>query len=50
MFSPSREQARRFLMDAWKKRVERLPATALETIAADVVAIRPEYHRRSRRE
>lgn len=32
-------------MDAWKKRVERLPATALETIAADVVAMHPEYHR-----
>lgn len=45
MFSPSREQARRFLVEAWKKRVDRLPATPLETIAADVVSMHPEYHR-----
>jgi hypothetical protein len=44
MFNPSREQARQFLIDAWKKRVEALPATALETIAADIIAMHPEYH------
>lgn len=44
MFNPSRDQARRFLADAWKKRIERLPATPLENIAADVVALHPEYH------
>lgn len=44
MFNPSREQARRFLIDAWAKRCQALPATALETIAADIVALHPEYH------
>jgi hypothetical protein len=44
MFNPSRDQARQFLIDAWKKRVESLPATPLETLAADIVALHPEYH------
>ena len=44
MFNPSRDQARRFLIDAWRKRRERLPATGLETMAADLVEIHPEYH------
>ncbi|MDP2795647.1 MAG: DUF1841 family protein [Sulfurisoma sp.] len=44
MFNPSRDQARRFLIDAWRKRREALPATPLETIAADIVALHPEYH------
>jgi len=44
MFNPSRDQARRFLIDAWQKRLAKLPATALETIAADIVALHPEYH------
>lgn len=44
MFNPSRDQARQFLIDAWRKRVESLPATALETLAADIVAMHPEYH------
>jgi len=44
MFNPSRDQARRFLIDAWEKRRARLPATPLETIAADIVALHPEYH------
>ena len=44
MFNPSRDQARQFLIDAWKKRKEFLPATPLETQAADVIALHPEYH------
>lgn len=44
MFNPSREQARSFFIDAWKKQNERLPLTPLETIAADIVAHHPEYH------
>ena len=43
MFNPSREQARQFLADAWRKRRDHLPATPLETIAGDVVALHPEY-------
>lgn len=43
MFNPSRDEARRFLIEAWRKRCEKLPATPLETMAADIVAIHPEY-------
>lgn len=43
MFNPSRDQARQFLIDAWRKRVGKLPATALETLAADIVTMHPEY-------
>jgi hypothetical protein len=44
MFNPSRDEARRFLVDAWRKRREQLPATPLETLAADLVELHPEYH------
>jgi hypothetical protein len=44
MFNPSRDQARRFLVDSWQKRRQRLPATPLETMAADLVELHPEYH------
>lgn len=44
MFSPSRDQARQFLIAAWRKRCEKLPATPLETLAADIVVLHPEYH------
>jgi Domain of unknown function (DUF1841) len=44
MFNPSREQARQFLLDAWRKRRDAMPATPLEIIAADIVALHPEYH------
>ncbi|MDP1607146.1 MAG: DUF1841 family protein [Rhodocyclaceae bacterium] len=44
MFNPSRDQARRFLIEAWRKRRAALPATSLEIIAADIVALHPEYH------
>ncbi|CAB1368851.1 DUF1841 family protein [Denitratisoma oestradiolicum] len=44
LFNPSRDQARQFLMEAWRKRIEQLPATPLEIMAADVVQLHPEYH------
>jgi len=44
MYNPSRDQARRFLIEAWKKRCERLPGTQLETLAADLIEMHPEYH------
>ncbi len=44
MFNPSREQARTFLAESWRKRRDRLPATPLEIIAGDIVALHPEYH------
>ena len=44
MFNPSRDEARRFLMEAWRKRRTGLPLTDLEAIAAAIVARHPEYH------
>ena len=44
MFSPSREQVRRFFCDAWKKHLERLPLVGAEVTAADIAARHPEYH------
>jgi hypothetical protein len=31
-------------MEAWRKRRESVPATPLETMAADIVSEHPEYH------
>ncbi|MBI4999039.1 MAG: DUF1841 family protein [Rhodocyclales bacterium] len=44
MFTPSRDQVRRFLADAWRKRRDGLPATPLEIMAADLAELHPEYH------
>jgi hypothetical protein len=44
MFAPSRDEARRFLVDAWAKRRNGEPLSALERIAADLIALHPEYH------
>ena len=44
MFDPSREQARRFFIDAWRKRRTKQLLTPLEALAADIVAWHPEYH------
>ncbi len=44
MFNPTRDQARRFLMEAWRKHQAGLPGTAIELMAADIIAHHPEYH------
>lgn len=44
MFNPSRDQARQFLIDAWRKHAQALPLTPLEMLAADLVGMHPEYH------
>ena len=44
MFAPSRDEARRFLVDAWAKRRAGKPMSDLERIAADLIAQHPEYH------
>ena len=44
MFNPSRDEARRFLIDAWAKQRAEQPLTPLEGMAADLVALHPEYH------
>jgi hypothetical protein len=44
MFNPSRNEARRFLIDAWSKHQTQRPLSALENIAAGLIAMHPEYH------
>ena len=44
MFNPSRDEARRFLIEAWKKCREGQPLSGLEQIAASIIALHPEYH------
>ncbi len=45
MFNPTRDEARRFFIESWRKRVEKMPATPMETLVGDVIEIHPEYHR-----
>jgi hypothetical protein len=44
MFSPSRDEARRFLIDAWRKFRAQDPLSGLEQRAAELIALHPEYH------
>lgn len=44
MYAPSRDQARRFLAAAWEKFRAGQPLSALEQLAAELVAMHPEYH------
>ena len=43
MFSPTQVDVRAFFAEARGKRLERLPLTPLETIAADWIEAHPEY-------
>lgn len=44
MFNPSRDQARQFFTEAWRKRSAGEVLTPLEHIAADLIELHPEYH------
>ena len=44
MFTPSRDEARRFLVDTWSKRRANEQLTALEAMAVETIALHPEYH------
>ena len=44
MFNPSRDEARRFLVDAWAKHRAQKPVSDLEGIVVRIVALHPEYH------
>jgi Domain of unknown function (DUF1841) len=44
MFAPTREEARRFLIDTWAKRRAGTPLSGLEQKAAALIALHPEYH------
>ena len=43
MFTPSREEVRKFFSTAWQKHCARAPLTAMESLAADIVQVHPEY-------
>jgi Domain of unknown function (DUF1841) len=44
MFNPSRDEVRRFLIDAWRKTRANLPGTPLELLAGEIISLHPEYH------
>lgn len=44
MFSPTRDEARRFLVDAWAKYRGGQPLSPLEQTAVALIARHPEYH------
>ena len=44
MFNPSREEARQFLFETWRKRRVGELLTPLEDIAAQLIAKHPEFH------
>ena len=44
IFGQDRNELRQMYADAWRKRVEELPASPLEAQIADVIAMHPEYH------
>lgn len=44
MFTPSREEARRFLFDAWSKFQSQQTLTDLEKLTVGVLLRHPEYH------
>ncbi|MGE5526788.1 MAG: DUF1841 family protein [Rhodospirillaceae bacterium] len=44
MFSPSRDEARRFFFDTWSKYRSQAPLSDLEKVALHVILAHPEYH------
>ena len=44
MFAPTRDEARRFFIDAWTRFRAGAPLQPLERTAADLIALHPEYH------
>lgn len=44
MFNPSREQARQFFFDTWRKYRQREMLSAMEDMALEVILLHPEYH------
>ena len=45
MFDPSRDQARGFFIETWRKYRAGLPLAGLEAVALDIILLHPEYHR-----
>ena len=45
MFNPSRDEARLFFFEAWKKYKEDQPLTDLQKLALGIIILHPEYHK-----
>jgi hypothetical protein len=45
VFAPTRDEARRFLIEAWRKHRAGEPQSGLERTASQLIALHPEYHR-----
>ena len=45
MFTPSRNEARQFFIDTWRKYRNQEPLSDMEGIVVEVVSAHPEYHR-----
>jgi hypothetical protein len=43
MFTPSRDEVRKFFAASWQKHGARSPLTAMEALAVDIVLVHPEY-------
>ncbi len=44
MFNPTRDQVRSFFIETWRKHRDREVLTPMETLAADLMTLHPEYH------
>lgn len=44
IFNPTRDQARNFLFECWRKHIAREVLTPLESIAVQLIVLHPEYH------
>lgn len=44
MFAPTRDEARRFMVEAWAKYRAGQPLSELEQKAVELIALHPEYH------
>ncbi|HEY6280393.1 MAG TPA: DUF1841 family protein [Burkholderiales bacterium] len=45
MFNPSRDEARLFFFDAWKRYKEDQSLTDLHNLALEIIVLHPEYHK-----
>jgi len=44
MFNPSRDQVRNFFIETWRKYRDKEVLTPMESVAADIMTMHPEYH------
>mgnify|MGYP000851944600 CR=1 FL=1 len=44
MFTPTRDEVRRFLFESWRKHKQRAILSDIEALAADHIQAHPEYH------